>query len=80
MAKSEKPNTNRAETILAYMAAGVLAVSILSIFAVIILAANKANDLLQNVVAIPLIGLPAGALLIVALVIVSAIRRKRENK
>ena len=79
MAKSEKSPKNRAENILAFMAAGVIGVSILSIFAVIVAAANHANAVIQNLVLLPLIGLPAGALLIIALVVTSAIRRKREQ-
>lgn len=80
MTKSQPNNANRVENVLAFMAAGVIAVSILSIFAVIALAANKANDVLPYIVMLPLIGLPTGALLIIALVIVSARRRKLENQ
>lgn len=80
MTKSQPNKANRVENVLAFMAAGVIAVSILSIFAVIALAANKANDVLPYIVMLPLIGLPTGALLIIALVIVSARRRKLENQ
>jgi hypothetical protein len=70
---------NRFENILAYMAAGVIGVSLLSIL-VILIASWLKFKLIAVVLALPLIGLPLGFVLIFALLIISIVRKSRENR
>jgi hypothetical protein len=81
MAKKVSNPENRLENVLAYMAVGVIATSILSIAIVLItyyVAPETNLPVLLRL--LPLIGLPLGMLLIITLVIVSARRRAREAK
>ena len=77
MAKSDK-NQNRLESILAFMAAGVVAVSLISMIIALLTRLFGAQpwDFLAQ---LPLIGLPVGFVLIIALLVTSMIRRSREN-
>ena len=81
MAKKASSSENRLENILAYMAVGVIASSIISIAIVLITyyVAPQTN-LPVFLRLLPLIGLPLGMLFIITLVIVSARRRAREAK
>jgi hypothetical protein len=74
MASSAKPQL---QTTLAYMAVGVIALSILAILTTLLLALFKVESIPPLVVQLPLVGLPIGFLLIVALLIVSIINRRR---
>jgi hypothetical protein len=74
----------RPERILAYMVAGVVGMSIIAFFAVIIgtwLGAGANNGFGQGVwpavLALPLVGLPIGFLLIIAIMVMTGIRRAR---
>jgi F0F1-type ATP synthase assembly protein I len=78
MAKSES-NPSRAENILAFMAAGVIGVSLLTMLVALLSRLFNVNPW-PILTQIPLIGLPFGFLIIVALLIVSMRRRSRENK
>lgn len=82
MAKETKPNhkneSSRLETILAYMAAGLVGTSILAILATLITSLNS-KTIWPVIVFYPQIGLIAGAGCIIALLIVSLRRRSREN-
>ncbi len=78
---------SRIEKILAYMAAGLIGTSVLAMIATLIIAATESANpgvgtsvLPAILVFYPQIGLAAGALSIVALVIVSIRRRSKENK
>ncbi len=78
---------SRLERILAYMVAGVVGLSILAFLAVIIgtaVGAGADNGFGQGVwpivLALPLFGLPLGFLLIIALMVMTAIRRAREAR
>jgi hypothetical protein len=78
---------HRAERILAYMVAGTVGASIIAFFAVMIgTFANADNPgwaeqgIWPAVLVFPLIGLPIGFLLLVALLIVNGIRRSRESR
>jgi magnesium-transporting ATPase (P-type) len=75
---------NRLERILAFMVASAIGLSILSFLAVIIGTAAGVRDFGAGIwplaIFLPMIGLPIGLLLIIALIIVSGIRRGREAK
>ena len=77
MAKSDK-NQNRLESILAFMAAGVVAVSLISMIIALLTRLFDAQPW-AFLAQLPLIGLPSGFVLIIALLITSMIRRSREN-
>ncbi len=79
MVKTPKNKENRLENVLAYMTVGVVGVSILAIITVLIAYFNGFRDLPPLLALIPLIGLPLGMLLIIALVILGAVRRKRSE-
>ena len=70
---------NRFENILAYMAASVIGVSILSILYTLLASLFKWASV-QMLMAIPLIGLPLGFILIFVLLITSMVRKSRENR
>jgi hypothetical protein len=70
---------NRFENILAFMAAGVIGVSLLSILAILIASWLKFK-LIAVVLALPLIGLPLGFVIIFTLLIISIVRKSRENR
>ncbi|MEC5184074.1 hypothetical protein RCH12_001533 [Cryobacterium sp. MP_3.1] len=77
----------RLEKILAYMVAGVVGLSILAFLAVILGTAAGAGDndgfstgVWPAVLTLPLFGLPLGFLLIIALMVVSGVRRAREAR
>ncbi|MEN9715083.1 MAG: hypothetical protein RJA35_550 [Actinomycetota bacterium] len=69
---------NRVENVLAYMAAAVVGVSILTI--VIFLVASLAKFALPPVLIIlPIVGLPIGFVLVITLLILSIVRKSRAN-
>lgn len=75
---------NRLERILAFMVASAIGLSIICFLAVIIGTATGVRDfgvgLWPLVIVLPTIGLPLGLVLIIALIIISGIRRSREAK
>ncbi|MGY4857881.1 hypothetical protein [Cryobacterium sp. AP23] len=80
-------DSGRLEKILAYMVAGVVGLSILAFLAVILGTAAGVGDndgfskgVWPAVLTLPLFGLPIGFLLVIALMIVSALRRAREAR
>jgi F0F1-type ATP synthase assembly protein I len=77
MAKSDK-NQNRLESILAFMAAGVVGVSLISMI-IALLTRLFGVQPWAFLAQLPLIGLPFGFVLIIALLVTSMIRRSREN-
>ena len=68
------------ETILAYMAVGVTLVSILSILATLIISAMGSIEIPVILAQLPLIGLPIGFVLIMAMLITAIIRRSKQNR
>lgn len=68
------------ETTLAYMAVGVISTSILAILTTLLLALFEVENITPLVVQLPLVGLPIGFLLIIALLVTSVIRNRRENR
>jgi hypothetical protein len=80
---SSKPDSfggSRLESILAFSAIGVIATSIICMFVTLVISASNQNSQPAILAQIPLFGMPLGALLIIALVVVSVIRRRRENQ
>ena len=78
--------SNRLERVLAYMVAAVILVSLASFVALIAATGaglgreEFANGIWPIVTIMPLIGLPIGFVLIIALLVVSAVRRGRAAK
>jgi hypothetical protein len=77
MASQPKPQI---QTTLAYMAVTVIAVSILSILATLLAALFQVESIPPIIVQAPLVGLPIGFLLVIALLISSIITRRRQNR
>ncbi|MEY4639501.1 MAG: hypothetical protein RLY13_499 [Actinomycetota bacterium] len=82
-----KQPSSRLESVLAYMAAGLIGTSVLTMFAALIIAAtgSATPEVGQQVlppilVFYPQFGLIAGAASIIALLVVSIRRRSRENR
>lgn len=75
---------NRVERILAFMVASAIGLSLVSFLAVIIGTAAGVTDFSVGVwpiaIVLPAIGLPLGLLLVIALIVVSGVRRGREAK
>lgn len=78
---------HRAERILAYMVAATVGLSILAFLAVMIgtLAGVGADDGFSRgvwpfVLVLPLVGLPIGFLLLIALLVVNGVRRSRQSR
>ncbi len=75
---------NRAERILAFMVAASIGLSIIAFLAVIIGTAAGVTDFSGGVwpvaIVLPAIGLPLGLALVIALIIVSGVRRGREAR
>ena len=78
MAKNQ--NRPQIETTLAYMAVGVIGFSIVSMLITLGLSALGFSNFPVVLAQLPLIGLPIGFLIIVAMLIVSIIRRTKENE
>jgi ABC-type multidrug transport system permease subunit len=76
--KSAEAPVPRLESVLAYMAVGVIAFSILIIGVLLVAYATGVTTLPTLLPLLPFIGLPIGMLLIIALVIVGVIRRSKE--
>lgn len=71
---------SKAESVLAYMATGVIGFSLLIIGVLLVAYATGTKSLPVLLPLLPFIGLPLGMLLIIALVIVNIRRRARESK
>jgi len=82
--KSNSPEpistAQRIENILAYMAAGVIAVSLLSMFIALVSKFLGVDEMPAILAQLPLIGLPFGFILVMTLLAVSISRRSRENR
>lgn len=76
----ETPKPSRPETILAYSAIGVVGVSLVSMFVALMLQLFQFSPRPALLFQLPLVGLPVGFILILVLLIVSIIRRSRENR
>jgi uncharacterized membrane protein len=81
VAKDSPVTIHRNERILAYMTVTIVVLSIIAIFANLIGAgagADLSTGIWTTVAVLPLVGLPLGMILIIALLIVSGRRRARE--
>lgn len=70
---------SRLEVVLGAMAVSVIGISILSILSTLLMVFFGVENLPVVLAQLPLIGLPVGFLLIIALLIAAIIRRRREN-
>jgi uncharacterized integral membrane protein len=77
---SEKRKRPQLEVTLAYMAVGVIGVSILAILLTLLLTLFNVSNLPVLLAQLPLVGLPIGFLFIIALLIASIITRTKGNK
>jgi hypothetical protein len=82
--KSNSPEpistVQRIENFLAYSAAGVIAVSLLSMFIALVSKFLGIDEMPALLAQLPLIGLPFGFILVMSLLAVSITRRSRENR
>ena len=78
MAKND--NRSKIEFILGSMAIGVIGLSILSMFSTLLLVFLGVSELPPILAQLPLIGLPVGFLIIIAMLIAAMIRRSREAR
>ena len=77
---AQTPQRPALETTLAYMAVGVTLVSILSIFATLVISATGSIEIPAILAQLPLIGLPIGFVLIMAMLITAIIKRSKQNR
>ncbi|MCX8529688.1 MAG: hypothetical protein ORN27_06450 [Rhodoluna sp.] len=80
MAKPNTPQKTRVENALAFMMAGVIGISILAILVVLVAYLLNFHQLPPLLALLPMIGLPFGALLMIALVIVQARNRSKAKR
>ncbi len=76
----ENRKQSRVEIVLAAMAVSVIGLSVLSILTTLLLVFFGVTDLPVLLAQLPLIGLPVGFLIIIALLIAAIIRRSREAR
>jgi len=76
----EESNPGRIEQMLAYMAVGVIGLSVLSILITLISQMFESNGGLAIFRQIPIIGLPLGFVMVLVLLVVSMSRRSKENR
>ncbi len=75
-----KNNSRRIENFLAFGAIGVTAVSLLAMITTLAMELGGANERPAVLAQLPLIGLPVGFMMIMAMIVVSFIRRAKENR
>jgi hypothetical protein len=78
MAKNNNPR--RLEQVLGAMAVGVIGLSVISILTTLLMVFFGAENLPVILAQLPLIGLPVGFLIIIAMLVVAIIRRSREAR
>lgn len=79
MTKSKPQGPSRLETVLAYMGAGVIGLSLLSIIITLLSSWLGSETNLVLFAQIPLIGLPVGFVLVMLLLFLALRRKGREN-
>lgn len=77
---SENRKQSRVEIVLAAMAVSIIGLSVLSILTTLLLVFFGVTELPVLLAQLPLIGLPVGFLMIIALLIAAIIRRSREAR
>ncbi|MEK9578400.1 MAG: hypothetical protein VW008_03515 [Aquiluna sp.] len=78
MAKNNSPR--KLESVLSAMAVSVIGISILSMFTTLLMVFFGVAELPVVLAQLPLIGLPVGFLLVIALLVASIIRKRREAR
>ncbi|MFY8027421.1 MAG: hypothetical protein ACOVMF_05785 [Aquiluna sp.] len=76
----ENRKQSRVEIVLAAMAVSVIGLSVLSILTTLLLVFFGVTELPVLLAQLPLIGLPVGFLMIIALLVAAIIRRSREAR
>lgn len=77
---AQSPKRLKLESTIAYLAVVIVAISILSILATLILTAAGATEIPVLLAQLPLVGLPIGFVLIMSMLVISIIRRSKENR
>ena len=77
---AQTPQRPQLETTLAYLAVGITLISILSILATLVISAVGSVEIPVILAQLPLIGLPIGFMLIMAMLITAIIRRSKQNR
>ena len=77
---AQTPQRPQKETTLAYLAVGITLISILSIMATLVSSATGSIEIPVILAQLPLIGLPTGFVLIMAMLITAIIRRSKQNR
>jgi hypothetical protein len=80
MTKSEAPGPSKLETTLAYMGAGIIGLSLVSIMITLVASFFGSTTNLAIFAQIPLLGMPAGFVMIMVLLGLALARKGRENK
>jgi hypothetical protein len=80
MTKKEPAKPSRLETILAFMAIGVIGASLISMMVALATSFFGWKTNLAIFAQIPLLGLPFGFILVMVLLVVSLSRKARENR
>jgi hypothetical protein len=80
MTKSEAAGPSRLETTLAYMGAGIIGLSLASIMITLVASFFGSTTNLAIFAQIPLLGMPAGFVMIMVLLGLALARKGRENK
>ena len=76
---TESPQPSRLESFLAYSAVTLIGISLLSLFTGLILQLFELSNRPAILIQLPLIGLPVGFVLVLALLFAAIRRRSREN-
>lgn len=77
---AQNPNRSQLQTTLAYMAVGVIGVSIISMLITLLAALAGITNLPTFLAQLPLIGLPMGFVLIMVLLISAIVSRSKKNR
>ena len=80
MTKSEPAGPSKLETTLAYMGAGIIGLSLVSIMVTLVASYFGSTTNLAIFAQIPLLGMPAGFILIMVLLGLALNRKGRENR
>jgi hypothetical protein len=80
MTKSEAPGPSKLETTLAYMGAGIIGLSLVSIMITLVASFFGSTTNLAIFAQIPLLGMPAGFIMVMVLLGLALRRKGRENK
>ncbi|MSZ19796.1 MAG: hypothetical protein F2609_03160 [Actinobacteria bacterium] len=80
MTKSQPSGPSRAETLVAYMGAGIIGLSLLSIIVTLVSSYMGSTTNLALFAQIPLLGLPLGFVFVMTLLVLALRRKGRENR